>query len=313
MTWDYDAIIGFSNGMLRGVELQKKKFKYTNLLDASVALSTLSNFDDNNIITSSKRKILLFNLNNKKISKTYVIQESGNIIGVVKKDNILIVGVENGTVVFRPVKNIRNVVLEKVNAGSNLTCIKQVLALSKFATGGNENPLKIWDFETGKIEFTAKSPKPDMLQLKQPCNVSDIGFFNNNKAVVCHRHGVVELFDPLSSQRRPVNSSTAQNTGFVCLRTLPDYSDHDVIVGSTKGSIYHYDFRGKTTLPVKTFRGSTGSIKSISCINYLSQMHVMSISLDCHVRLHNFTTGDLTLQDYIVAKPLSLIMKPEEN
>ena len=59
--------------------------------------------------------------------------------------------------VFRPVKNIRNVVLEKVNAGSNLTCIKQVLALSKFATGGNENPLKIWDFETGKIEFTAKS------------------------------------------------------------------------------------------------------------------------------------------------------------
>jgi tellurite resistance protein len=74
------------NFMVTGVELQKKKFKYTNLLDASVALSTLSNFDDNNIITSSKRKILLFNLNNKKISKTYVIQESGNIIGVVKKD-----------------------------------------------------------------------------------------------------------------------------------------------------------------------------------------------------------------------------------
>lgn len=34
-------------------------------------------------------------------------------------------------------------------------------------------------------------PKPDMLQLKQPCYVSDIGFFNNNKAVVTHRHGVV--------------------------------------------------------------------------------------------------------------------------
>lgn len=32
-----------------------------------------------------------------------------------------------------------------------------------------------------------------MLQLKQPCYVSDIGFFNNNKAVVSHRHGVVSI------------------------------------------------------------------------------------------------------------------------
>lgn len=29
--------------------------------------------------------------------------------------------------------------------------------LDLFATGGEENPLKIWDLETGKITFTAKS------------------------------------------------------------------------------------------------------------------------------------------------------------
>jgi len=70
----------------------------------------------------------------------------------------------------------------------------------------------------------------------------------------------------------------------------------EAIVGTTKGNIFHYDFRGKTTLPVKTFRGSTGSVKSVSCINYLNQMHVMSISLDCHLRLHNFSSGKLTMQ-----------------
>jgi len=32
-----------------------------------------------------------------------------------------------------------------------------------------------------------------MLQLKLPCYVSDIQFFNNNKAVVSHRHGVVNI------------------------------------------------------------------------------------------------------------------------
>lgn len=46
---------------------------------------------------------------------------------------------------------------EKINVGSDLLCIRQVLTLDKFATGGNENPLKIWDLETGQIEFTAKS------------------------------------------------------------------------------------------------------------------------------------------------------------
>lgn len=69
-----------------------------------------------------------------------------------------------------------------------------------------------------------------------------------------------------------------------------------MIVGTSKGSILHYDFRGKTTLPVKTFRGATGSVKSVSCITHLNQMHVMSISLDCHVRIHNFSSGDLFIQ-----------------
>lgn len=69
-----------------------------------------------------------------------------------------------------------------------------------------------------------------------------------------------------------------------------------MIVGTSTGSIFHYDFRGKSKLPVKTFRGATGSVKSVSCISFLSQMHLMSISLDCHLRIHNFASGDLTIQ-----------------
>lgn len=69
---------------LTGVELKKNKFKYTNLLEASVGLNTLSIYDEDQIIISSNKKILLFNLKHKKISKTYPI--SGNIIGVFKKN-----------------------------------------------------------------------------------------------------------------------------------------------------------------------------------------------------------------------------------
>lgn len=68
----------------------------------------------------------------------------------------------------------------------------------------------------------------------------------------------------------------------------------EVIVGSSKGSIFHYDFRGRTKFPVKIFRGSTGSVKAVSYIHYLNQIHLMSISLDSHIRIHNFNSGDLS-------------------
>jgi len=70
--------------------------------------------------------------------------------------SVLIAGVDNGQVVVKPIKQTK-IVSEKISTGSHLSCIRQVLTLDKFATGGNENPLKIWDLETGKIEFTAKS------------------------------------------------------------------------------------------------------------------------------------------------------------
>lgn len=70
--------------------------------------------------------------------------------------SVLIAGVDNGMVVVKPIKKTTDE-LEKISTGSHLSCIRQVLTLDKFATGGNENPLKIWDLETGKIEFTAKS------------------------------------------------------------------------------------------------------------------------------------------------------------
>lgn len=69
---------------------------------------------------------------------------------------VFVAGVDNGMVVVKPVKNVNDLETQKINTGSNISCIRQVLTLDKFATGGNENPMKIWDLETGKIEFTAK-------------------------------------------------------------------------------------------------------------------------------------------------------------
>ncbi|XP_050426172.1 WD repeat-containing protein 74-like [Adelges cooleyi] len=323
MSWNFDVIVGHSNGTLKGVELTKKRkqdsllcFKYTKLIDATQINSITSlnySVDLNEILIGSKGTIQTFDIENKVVNKEYTIEEPGTIVGVFKEQNALVTGIDNGKVVVQCFDNAKKNISKSINTGSNISCLKQAHTSNKFATGGNENPLKLWDLETGKVDFIAKSPKPDMLQLKQPCYVSDVGFFNNNKIAVSHRHGVVDLHDPLSSQRRPVATCKAEKNGFVSLTTIPDYSDYEVIVGSSKGSIFHYDFRGKSALPVKTFRGCTGSVRSVSCITSSDKLYVMSISLDCHLRMHNFSTGDLTVQDYIVAKPSTLLVKPDVN
>lgn len=49
-------------------------------------LNNLSNYDESKAIVCSNRKMLLYDLKNKKVFKKFVIRETGNIIGVFKKN-----------------------------------------------------------------------------------------------------------------------------------------------------------------------------------------------------------------------------------
>lgn len=69
----------------------------------------------------------------------------------------LYVGADTGMVVVKPIRNSKILDSKKIKTGSNLTCLRQCLTLDKYVTGGNQIPLKIWDIETGRVEFIAKS------------------------------------------------------------------------------------------------------------------------------------------------------------
>lgn len=60
------------------------------------------------------------------------------------------------------------------------------------ATGGLENPLKLFDIEKRKQTFVAKNMKNDFLGLKVPIWISDMGFFSDTfKVVIASKHGDV--------------------------------------------------------------------------------------------------------------------------
>ena len=83
-----------------------------------------------------------------------------------------------------------------VNAGPDLHRMRQSSSEKKIiATGGIENPLKLFDIEHKKQLFIAKNVKPDSLQLRVPVWVSDIGFLHgSSKLVTTSKYGHVRYF-----------------------------------------------------------------------------------------------------------------------
>ena len=80
-----------------------------------------------------------------------------------------------------------------VNAGPNLHRMRQSNSRKEIiATGGLENPLKLFDVEHQKQIFLAKNVKHDSLELRVPVWISDIGFFpETSKLITSSRYGHV--------------------------------------------------------------------------------------------------------------------------
>lgn len=88
-------------------------------------------------------------------------------------------------------------VIKELNAGNNLiVMVPSCEQEERYATGGKENPLKIWDVEKGEKIFTAKNVRPDELQLRVPIWVNDIRFLSKSQNIVTvtGKHQVIAVF-----------------------------------------------------------------------------------------------------------------------
>lgn len=76
-------------------------------------------------------------------------------------------------------------IVKELMAGSNLlVMVPNSEQEEQYATGGKENPLKVWNVETGEKVFIAKNVRPDELQLRVPIWVKDIRFIPKSPNIV---------------------------------------------------------------------------------------------------------------------------------
>ncbi|XP_038643271.1 WD repeat-containing protein 74 [Scyliorhinus canicula] len=113
----------------------------------------------------------------------------------------------------------------------------------RVATGGKENPLKVWDLQQLKEPvFTAKNVRNDWLDLRVPVWVRDMQFIpGSDKIVTCTGHCQVRVYDPSTPQRRPVMEMTYEEYPLTALSLTSDANS--VVVGNTRGQMAVLDLR----------------------------------------------------------------------
>jgi len=193
-----------------------------------------------------------------------------------------------------------------INAGSNICRMRRSpLKTNILATGGKENPLKLWDLQSPKQPiFMVKNVKHDWLDLRVPIWETDFRFVNEC-IVTCTGHHHIRMYDPRGNQRRPVAQIEWGDCPFTSISLTP--RENQVVAGNSQGSMGLFDIRGKgTSKLVHCFRGFAGSISSIEC--HPTEPYVASCGIDRFARLHHLLTKEQVNKIYCKARLNCLVL-----
>ncbi|KPJ18780.1 WD repeat-containing protein 74 [Papilio machaon] len=243
-----------------------------------------SNDNQTEIILAKKNGVIqYYDTEQGKFTKSYRTDvDTKSVVGLGQHENILLAGVSSGFVKIWGKMN-ESVVsvggkIDKMRICQDDTTL--------FATGGEENDLKVWRlggeendlkvWRLGETEpvFAAKNRPQDWLQLRVPIWVSDLTFMpgqGGNILAVCSRYGYVR----------------------------------QVLVGFGRGQLHQVDLRrGK---PDKGYKGSVGGVTDIA-VNREHRL-VVTTSLDRHLRVHSYDTKELVYKLFVTSKPSNVLIQ----
>ncbi|KAM9456077.1 WD repeat-containing protein 74 isoform 2-T2 [Clarias gariepinus] len=219
----------------------------------------------------------------------------GRFTGLAVTNGSLVTCVESGLLKVWPEAGGETV---EINVGSGVCRMRQNLSeRHHVATGGKENPLKVWDLQRPDTPiFTAKNVANDWLDLRVPVWVRDMSFLTqSNKIVTCTGHHQVRVYDP-ACQRRPVLEVKFGEVPLTALSVPP--GENSVVVGNTHGQLATLDLR--KGLVRGCMKGMAGSVRGLQC--HPSLPLVASCGLDRFLRIHNLNDRTLMHKVYLKSR-----------
>ncbi|CAG5030316.1 unnamed protein product [Parnassius apollo] len=256
------------------------------------------------LIGKKNQQIQIYNTEIAEFTKTYTADfGAGDVVGLGRYKRKLLAAVASGVVKIWSKREETTVETGKIDrmrvCGDDTTL---------FATGGEENDLKVWRIGETTPVFMAKNLPHDWLQLRQPVWVSDLAFLpgeGGNLLAVCSRHGYVRLYDT-RAQRRPVCNVNFPGMAATCIE--PGLDERQVLVGFGRGQVHQVDLRKGR--PDKGYKGCAGAVTSLALH---PRRLLVTVSLDRHLRVHSLDTKQLLYKQYLTSKLSSVLVQTETS
>ncbi|MFH4977366.1 hypothetical protein AB6A40_004075 [Gnathostoma spinigerum] len=299
-----DCYVGASTGAFKGLNFSDSSFMnftaISTLKPKEDEITYMTWADDSEaeiLVSQMNRQLKLYDSNTSTFSNMFSIDGgTGAVKGVyADRSSNIVSAVESGDL---NVWSKSGDCVKTLNAGSDLVVMVPNRGQDgQCATGGNENPLKVWDLEKGEKVFIAKNVPPDSLQLRVPVWETAISFLpDSSNIVTATKKSQIRVYDP-RAQRRPVKQLEWLDEPLTSLSLCS--KPMRVIVGNTRGEMGQFDLRNKIML-VNKFKGGAGSIRGIYAP--LALPYVASCSIDRFVRLYEIDTKKLVKKVYCKAR-----------
>ncbi|KAJ8348493.1 hypothetical protein SKAU_G00270820 [Synaphobranchus kaupii] len=294
--------VGSETGILKGVSLAKKQaFNFCELnslsRDQEVCVLCWGDAQETEVLVGCANGAVKTFSTEKGIftgSRQCGDSTQAKFTGLAVTDSSLVTCVESGLMKIWKEGSTDTV---EINAGGSVCRMRQNPSqLHHVATGGKQNPVKVWDLERPDTPiFAAKNVRNDWLDLRVPEWVRDLAFLpDSEKIVTCTGHHQVRVYDPASPQRRPVIEAQFGEYPLTAL-SLPS-TPGSVVVGNTQGQVAVLDLR--KGLVRGCLKGLAGAVRGLQC--HPSLPLVASCGLDRFLRVHSLE--DRTLQHKVYLK-----------
>ncbi|XP_063390912.1 WD repeat-containing protein 74 [Cydia fagiglandana] len=267
--------------------------------DEGVTCMEWGNAEQTEILLGKKNQQIQVYSTDGTLHRTYTADHgSGHVVGV-GRCRRLVSALSSGVV---KIWNKKEEIL--VDTGGKLDRMRVCAEEQLFATGGEENDLKIYRIGEPEPIFSAKNLAHDWLQLRRDIWVSDLCWCGQGGqlAAVCSRHGYIRLYD-VRAQRRPVCNIETDKMAATCI--APGRDEREVMVGFGRGQLHAVELRaGRLGAGL---RGAAGAVAAVA----VAAGRVYSASLDRHLRVHCYNTKQLLYKQYLTSKLTGLLIQTE--
>ena len=270
-------------------EEEEKSEQELNLYVSSINENYILNWETKKIISSYKNE----NPNISFISSTIKFPSPSNsntvFINGTSDDKINVVSFNNenkylDSKVFWPVDNsnkflkikLRGIANSIYNNNESVYCLYQ------------NTPIVLYNIEKEKIEFKGKNLPHDELGLKIPIYDTDVVEIKNNPRLnyVSTAYGEIRFYDKKASPKPSMDKKVTKSK----INKIDITEDNNYLfVADNQGYCAMLDIR-KSFCPCKTFKGNTGSIKSM--INIEKNNHLVVAGFDRYIRWYDYKSGN---------------------